>query len=51
MLLASEALCNSQPPAVTRIYGWGSAASGQGWILLDLLPVEPEDETFGFMSW
>jgi hypothetical protein len=50
ILLASEALCNFQPPVVPRIYGWGSAASGQGWTLQELLPGEPLDEAFESMS-
>lgn len=48
--MVSEALCNFQPPVVPRIYGWGSAASGQGWILQELMAGEPLDEAFDSMA-
>lgn len=48
--MVSEALCNFQPPVVPRIYGWESAASGQGWILQELMPGEPLDEAFESMA-
>ncbi|KAI1113934.1 kinase-like domain-containing protein [Nemania sp. NC0429] len=48
--LAAEALRARFPRVVPSIYGWGSAASGQGWILQELMPGEPVDEAFASMD-
>jgi hypothetical protein len=49
--LASAALKDFQPHIVPSVYGWGSAAeeSSQGWILQELIPGSPVDETFDAM--
>jgi hypothetical protein len=48
--LASAALRGLQPHVVPHIYGWGSAKSGQGWILQELMPGSPVDEAFKTMD-
>lgn len=49
--LAAAALDGFQPHVVPSVYGWGSAASPsmQGWILQELMPGAPVDETLGSM--
>ncbi|KAF1842601.1 uncharacterized protein K460DRAFT_359182 [Cucurbitaria berberidis CBS 394.84] len=49
--LAAAALSGFQPHVVPLVYGWGSAAapSTQGWILQELMPGTPVDETFDSM--
>lgn len=48
---AAAALSGFEPHVVPSVYGWGSAAlsSSQGWILQELMPGAPLDETFGSM--
>jgi hypothetical protein len=49
--LAAAALQDFEPHIVHSVYGWGSAAapSTQGWILQELMPGAPVDETFDEM--
>ncbi|KAF2186234.1 hypothetical protein K469DRAFT_726298 [Zopfia rhizophila CBS 207.26] len=49
--LAAAALSGFEPHVVPSVYGWGSAAppSLQGWILQELMPGAPVDETFNSM--
>ncbi|PVI01562.1 hypothetical protein DM02DRAFT_727843 [Periconia macrospinosa] len=49
--LAATALRDLKPHVVPSVYGWGSAAlpSSQGWILQELMPGAPLDETFESM--
>jgi hypothetical protein len=46
--LAATALRSFEPHIVPSVYGWGSAASesAQGWILEEMMPGAPVDETF-----
>ncbi|KAF2021815.1 hypothetical protein BU24DRAFT_417453 [Aaosphaeria arxii CBS 175.79] len=46
--LAADALSGFEPHIVPSVYGWGSAAlpTSQGWILQELMPGVPLDETF-----
>ncbi|KAI0400456.1 kinase-like domain-containing protein [Xylaria palmicola] len=46
----SRALRARLPRVVPNVYGWGSAASGQGWILQELMPGEPVDDAFASMD-
>lgn len=50
--LAATALSRFNPHVVPSVYGWGSAAppSEQGWILQELMPGAPVDETYDSMS-
>jgi hypothetical protein len=49
--LAAAALSSLKPRVVPSVYAWGSAAapSSQGWILQELMPGVPLDETFDNM--
>lgn len=49
--LAASALRDFEPHVVPSVYGWGSAAtpSSQGWILQELMPGTPLDESFESM--
>lgn len=49
--LAASALGGFEPHVVPSVYGWGSAAtpSSQGWILQELIPRTPVDESFESM--
>lgn len=49
--LAASALSSFEPHVVPSVYGWGSAAtpSSQGWILQELMPGTPVDESFESM--
>jgi hypothetical protein len=46
--LAASALSGFEPQVVPRVYGWGTAAqpTSQGWILQELMPGIPVDESF-----
>lgn len=48
--LAFTALRGFRPHVVPRVYGWGSAKSGQGWILQEFMPGLPVNEAFGTMD-
>ncbi|OBT74016.1 hypothetical protein VF21_06022 [Pseudogymnoascus sp. 05NY08] len=50
--LASAALAGFGPHIVPSVYAWGSAAteSSQGWIMQELKPGAPLDESFGAME-
>ncbi|CAG8973049.1 hypothetical protein HYALB_00010823 [Hymenoscyphus albidus] len=50
--LASAALKHIHPRIVPSVYGWGSAAlqSSPGWIIQELMPGTPVDESFDDMS-
>ncbi|KAJ8123469.1 hypothetical protein ONZ43_g592 [Nemania bipapillata] len=48
--LSSSALGHLEPNVVPRVFGWESAKSSQGWILQELMPGVPVDETFGSMD-
>ena len=39
--LAREALKSTLPHLVPRVFAWGSAAAGQGWILQECMPGRP----------
>jgi hypothetical protein len=47
--LASAAFTGSECHVVPSVYAWGSAAieSSQSWIIQELMPVAPLDESFG----
>lgn len=49
--LAASALSGFEPHVVPSVYGWSSAAtpSSQGWILQELMPGTPLDESFESM--
>ena len=49
--LVAAALRDYEPHIVPSVYGWGSAASPstQGWILQEMMPGVPIDETFNDM--
>lgn len=49
--LAASALSGFEPHVVPCVNGWGSAAtsSSQGWILQELMPGTPLDESFESM--
>ncbi|RDL42563.1 Uncharacterized protein BP5553_02542 [Venustampulla echinocandica] len=50
--LASAALASFVPRVVPSVYAWGSAAveSSQGWIIQELMPGAPVDESFDAMD-
>ncbi|KAF4634752.1 hypothetical protein G7Y89_g3359 [Cudoniella acicularis] len=50
--LASAALAGFVPHVVPSVYAWGSAAieSSQGWIIQELMPGAPVDESFDAMD-
>jgi hypothetical protein len=50
--LASAALADFVPQIVPSLYGWGSAAteSSQGWMIQELMPGAPLDESFDAMD-
>ncbi|KAI1747935.1 hypothetical protein F4782DRAFT_390828 [Xylaria castorea] len=50
--LAADALKHFQPPVVPSVYAWGSAAakSSQGWIIQQLMPGEPVENSFESMD-
>lgn len=50
--LASDALAGFVPHVVPSVYAWGSAAikSSQGWIIQELMPGAPVDESFDAMD-
>ncbi|KAI1174281.1 phosphotransferase enzyme family-domain-containing protein [Nemania sp. FL0916] len=48
--LSSSALRHLEPNVVSRVFGWESAASSQGWILQEFMPGVPVDEAFKSMS-
>lgn len=49
--LAASSLSSFESHVVPSVYGWGSAAtsSSQGWILQELMPGTPLDESFESM--
>lgn len=50
--LAADALRHFQPPVVPSVCAWGSAAtkSSQGWIIQQLMPGEPLENSFESMD-
>lgn len=50
--LASAALAEVVPHIVPSVYGWGSAVveSSPGWIIQELMPGTPVDESFDAMD-
>ncbi|KAI1156736.1 hypothetical protein F4825DRAFT_458911 [Nemania diffusa] len=50
--LSADALKGFQPPVVPSVYAWGSAAakSSQGWIIQQLMPGEPVENSFESMD-
>ncbi|PSN60191.1 hypothetical protein BS50DRAFT_640275 [Corynespora cassiicola Philippines] len=51
LTLAAAALAHFTPRIVPAVYGWGTASgSAQGWIMQELMPGSPLDESFGGMG-
>ncbi|KAF2969011.1 hypothetical protein GQX73_g4574 [Xylaria multiplex] len=50
--LAADALKHFRPPVVPSVYAWGSAAamSSQGWIIQQLMPGEPVENSYESMD-